>query len=163
MRYFAGLDVSLHSTSICVMDAEGRIIREAAVATEPKALVAFLKAGRTRYKRIGLEAQGTSSWLYTELARAGLPAVCIEARHASRVLKARINKTDKNDAQGIADLMRTGIFRPVHVKTLESQQIRAVLTARRLLLTKAIDVELAITGLLRTSGQKAKTGLLQKL
>jgi transposase len=83
--------------------------------------------------RVGLEAGPLSQWLFSALAEVGLPVVCIEARHTRAYLKAQVNKTDRNDARGIAHMMRVNLFRPVHVKTLVSQKQRALLTARKLL------------------------------
>jgi len=104
--------------------------------------------------RVGLEAGPLSQWLFSALAEAGLPVVCIETRHTRAYLKAQVNKTDRNDARGIAQMMRVNLFRPVHVKTLASQKQRALLTARKLLQGKAIAIENDIRGLLRNFGLK---------
>jgi transposase len=98
------------------------------VASEPEALLAVLKNLAYHFKRIGLEAGPLSQWLYSALAEAGLPVICVETRHMRAVLKAQINKTDRNDARGIAQMMRVGLYRPVHVKTLRSQKLRMLLT-----------------------------------
>src|SRR5262245_50027165 len=121
MDHFAGLDVSVKETSVCIVDDAGEIVREVKVASEPEALLAVLKNPALR---IGLEAGPLSQWLFSALAEAGLPVVCVETRHMQAVLKAQINKTDRNDARGIAQMMRVGIYRPVHVKTLRSQKLR---------------------------------------
>jgi hypothetical protein len=92
MDHFAGLDVSVNETSICIVDDTGRIIREAKVASEPEALLQMLKNGGYRFKRIGLEAGPLSQWLFSAFAEAGLPAICVETRHMRAVLKAQINK-----------------------------------------------------------------------
>ena len=110
----------------------GKIIREVKVASEPEALLAVLKSAAYRFKRIGLEAGPLSQWLYSALAEAELPVICVETRHMQAVLKAQINKTDRNDARGIAQMMRVGLYRPVHVKTLRSQKLRMLLTHRKL-------------------------------
>ena len=128
MDHFAGLDVSVKETSICIVDETGRIVREARVASEPQALLKVLGNPIYRFKRIGLEAGPLSQWLFSALAEAGLPAVCVETRHMQAVLKAQINKTDRNDARGIAQMIRAGLYRPVHVKTLRSQKLRMLLT-----------------------------------
>ena len=120
MDYFAGLDVSVKDTSVCIVDETGKIIREAKVASEPDALLQVLRTGAYHFKRIGLEAGPLSQWLLSALAETGLPVICIETRHMRAVLKAQINKTDRNDARGIAQMMRVGLYRPVHVKTLPS-------------------------------------------
>jgi transposase len=133
----------------------GRIVREVKVASEPKALLAVLKGPAYRFKRIGLEAGPLSQWLYSALAEAELPVVCVETWHMQAVLKAQINKTDRNDARGIAQMMRAGLYRPVHVKTLRSQKLRMLLTHRQLLLSKAIAIENDLRGTLRTSASRS--------
>src|SRR5262249_51210212 len=107
-----------------------------------------------RFKRIGLEAGPLSQWLFSTLAEADLPVICVETRHMRAVLKARINKTDRNDARGIAQMMRVGLYRPVHVKTLRSQKLRMLLTHRKLLQSKAIAIENDLRGTLRNFGLK---------
>jgi transposase len=123
MDHFAGLDVSVKQTSICIVDDTGRIVREVKVASEPEALLAVLKNPAYHFERIGLEAGPLSQWLFSALAEVELPVVCVETRHMQAVLKAQINKTDRNDARGIAQMMRAGLYRPVHVKTLRSQKL----------------------------------------
>ena len=154
MDHFAGLDVSVKETSICIVDDTGRIVREVKVASEPDALLAVLKNPAYRFKRIGLEAGPLSQWLYSAFAEAGLPVICVETRHMQAVLKAQINKTDRNDARGIAQMMRVGLYRPVHVKTLRSQKLRMLLTHRKLLQSKAIAIENDLRGTLRNFGLK---------
>jgi transposase len=154
MEYFAGLDVSVKDTSLCIVDEQGKIIREVKVASEPDALLAVLRSPRHHFKRIGLEAGPLSQWLFSALAEADLPVICVEARHMRTVLKAQINKTDRNDARGIAQMMRVGLYRPVHVKTLRSQKLRMLLTHRQLLQSKAIAIENDLRGTLRNFGLK---------
>jgi transposase len=141
MEYFGGLDVSVKETSVCILDETGKIVREAKVASEPEALLAVLKNPAYHFKRLGLEAGPLSQWLFSTLAEANLPVICVETRHMRAVLKARINKTDRNDARGIAQMIRVGLYRPVHVKTLRSQKLRMLLTHRKLLQSKAIAIE----------------------
>jgi transposase len=100
MDYFAGLDVSVKETSVCIVDDAGKIVREVRVASEPEALLQVLTNNAYRFKRIGLEAGPLSQWLYSVLAEAGLPVICVETRHMRAVLKTQINKTDRNDARG---------------------------------------------------------------
>ena len=133
MDHFAGLDVSVKETSVCIVDDTGRIVREVKVASEPEALLRVLTNPAYRFKRIGLEAGPLSQWLFSVLTEAGLPVICVETRHMKAVLKAQINKTDRNDARGMAQMMRVGLYRPVHVKTLRSQKLRMLLTHRKLL------------------------------
>ena len=138
MEHFAGLDVSVKDTSVCMVDGTGRIVREVKVASEPDALLQVLKNPAYRFKRIGLEAGPLSQWLFSALAEAGLPVICVETRHMRAVLQAQINKTDRNDARGIAQMMRVGLYRPVHVKTLRSQKLRMLLTHRKLSQSNAL-------------------------
>jgi transposase len=154
MEHFAGLDVSVNETSVCIVDDTGRIVREVKVASEPETLLTVLKTGAYRFKRIGLEAGPLSQWLFSALAEAGLPAICVETRHMRAALQAQINKTDRNDARGIAQMMRAGLFRPVHVKTIRSQKLRMLLTHRKLLQSKAIAIENDLRGTLRNFGLK---------
>src|SRR5262250_518256 len=154
MDHFAGLDVSVKETSICIVNDAGKIVREVKVASEPEALLAVLKNLAYHFKRIGLEAGPLSQWLFSALAEAGLPVICVETRHMQAVLKAQINKTDRNDARGIAQMMRVGLYRAVHVKTLRSQKLRMLLTHRKLLQSKAIAVDNDLRGTLRNFGLK---------
>ena len=161
MDHFAGLDVSVNETSVCIVDDAGRIVREAKVASEPNALLTVLNNPIYRFKRIGLEAGPLSQWLYSALGEANLPVICVETRHMRAVLQAQINKTDRNDARGIAQMMRAGLYRPVHVKTLRSQKLRMLLTHRKLLQSKVIAVENDLRGTLRNFG--LKVGVVGKL
>jgi transposase len=154
LDHFAGLDVSVKETSVCIVDDTGKIVREVKVASEPEALLAVLKNAAYRFKRIGLEAGPLSQWLYGALAEAELAVVCVETRHMQAVLKAQINKTDRNDARGIAQMMRVGLYRSVHVKTLRSQKLRMLLTHRKLLQSKAIAIDYDLRGTLRNFGLK---------
>src|SRR6201993_1177425 len=154
MDYFAGLDVSVKETSVCIVDDAGKIVREAKVASELEALLQVLRNTIYRFKRVGLEAGPLSQWLYSVLAEAGLPVICVETRHMRAMLKAQINKTDRNDARGMAQMMRVGLYRPVHVKTLRSQKLRMLLTHRKLLQSKAIAIDNDLRGTLRNFGVK---------
>ena len=154
MDHFAGLDVSVKETSVCIVDDTGRMVREVKVASEPEALLPVLTNPLWRFKRIGLEAGPLSQWLFSALAEAGLPVICVETRHMRAVLQAQINKTDRNDARGIAQMMRAGLYRPVHVKTLRSQKLRMLLTHRKLLQSKAIAIENDLRATLRNFGLK---------
>ena len=158
MDYFAGLDVSVKETSVCIVDETGKIVREVKLASEPDALVAVLKNPAYHFKRIGLEAGPLSQWLFSALAEAGLPVICVETRHMRAV---QINKTDRNDARGMAQMMRVGLYRPVHVKTLCSQKLRMLLTHRQLLLSKTIALENDLRGTLRNFG--LKVGMVGKV
>ena len=154
MDHFSGLDVSVKETSVCIVDDTGKIVREVKVASEPAALLAVLKNPAYRFKRIGLEAGPLSQWLFSVLAEANLPVICVETRHMRAALKSQINKTDRNDARGIAQMIRVGLYRPVHVKTIRSQKLRMLLTHRKLLQSKAIAVENDLRATLRNFGLK---------
>lgn len=154
MKHYAGLDVSVKETSVCIVDEAGDICREVKVASHPENLAQLLKDPTWRFARVGLEAGPLSQWLFSGMVEAGLPAICIETRHTKAFLKGQVNKSDRNDARGIAQMMRVNLFRPVHVKTLTSQQHRALLTARKLLQEKAHAIENDIRGLLRNFGLK---------
>jgi transposase len=118
MEHYVGLDVSLKSTAICVVDANGKIVREGAAATDPETIAAFIASYAPDAVRIGLETGATSTWLWTKLKRLGLPVICIDARHAKAALKMQINKSDRNDAIGIARIMQAGWYKEVRVKSL---------------------------------------------
>src|ERR1700685_196104 len=154
MEHFAGLDVSVKDTSVCIVDDTGKVVREVKVASEPAVLLSVLTNPGYHFKRIGLEAGPMSQWLYSALAAAGVPVICVETRHMRAVLKAQINKTDRNDARGMAQMMRVGLYRPVHVKTLRSQKLRMLLTHRKLLQSKAIAIDNDLRATLRNFGLK---------
>ena len=154
MDYYAGIDVSLEASSVCVVDASGKILREAKVASEPEDLIGWFKALPVALTRIGLEAGPLSQWLYAGLKAAGFAVELLETRHVRNAFKAMPVKTDRNDARGIAQLMRLGWFRPVHCKTLAAQEVRALLTARKLVQSKLYDVEMSLRGILRGFGLK---------
>ena len=154
MDYYAGIDVSLEASSVCVVDASGKIIREGKVLSEIEDLAAWFKGLPFPLARIGLEAGPLSQWLYAGLKKAGFAVELLETRHVRNAFKAMPVKTDRNDARGIAQLMRLGWFRPVHCKTLPAQEVRAVLTARKLVQSKLHDVEMSLRGILRGFGLK---------
>ena len=154
MEHYAGIDVSLEQSSLCVLDATGRIVREAKIASEPEALIGWLAGLGLPLARIGLEAGPLSQWLHAALVRAGYQAVLLETRHVKAALSAMVVKTDRKDACGIAQLLRMGWFRPVHCKSPPAQEVRALLVARKQLQAKMRDVELSLRGLLRGFGLK---------
>src|ERR1700740_3049084 len=154
MNHYAGIDVSLECSSVCVVDGAGKIVRESKVASEPEALIDWFRKLELSVPRIGLEAGPLSQWLYAALRQAGLAVELLETRHVRNALKTMPVKTDRNDARGIAQLMRLGWFRPVHCKSMEAQETRALLTARRLVKGKLHDVEMSLRGILRGFGLK---------
>ena len=154
MEHYAGIDVSLESASVCVVDPSGKVIREAKVASEPEALIGWFGGLGLRLARIGLEAGPLSQWLYGQLKQAGFAVELLETRHVRTALATMPVKSDRNDARGIAQLMRLGWFRPVHCKSRGAQEVRAVLTSRKLVQSKLLDVENSLRGILRGFGLK---------
>ncbi len=154
MEHYAGIDVSLESSSVCVVDSSGKIAREGKIASEPEALVAWFGSLGFAIERIGLEAGPLSQWLYAAMKQAGLAVELLETRHVRDAFKAMPVKSDRNDARGMAQLMRLGWFRPVHCKSIGAQETRAVLTARKLVQSKLQDVENSLRGILRGFGLK---------
>ena len=155
MAHFVGLDVSVKKTSVCVVDAADRVILEQKVPTEPADIIALLTSLGVTFGRIGIEAGPLSQWLVNALTAVDLPVICVETRHMKALLTAQqISKTDRNDARGIAQMMRVGLFKPVHVKTLVAQEQRMLLTSRKLLQRKLLDVESDLRGTLRNFGLK---------
>ena len=154
MDYYAGIDVSLECSSVCVVDGSGKIVHEAVVASEPEALIGWFGSLGLGLTRIGLEAGPQSQWLYAAMKQAGLAVELLETRHVRDAFKAMPVKSDRNDARGIAQLMRLGWFRPVHCKSIGAQEVRAVLTARKLIQSKLLDVENSLRGILRGFGLK---------
>src|SRR4030081_555275 len=154
MDYYAGIDVSLECSSVCVVDANGKILREAKVASEPEALITWLRSSGLDLERIGLESGHLSQWLFAALREAGLAVELLETRHVRKAFEAMPVKSDRNDARGIAQLMRLGWFRPVHCKSMSAQETRTLLTARKLVQSKLRDVENSLRGILRGFGLK---------
>jgi transposase len=162
MEHYAGIDVSLECSSVCVVDACGKIIREAKVASEPAALIGWFGSLGNELSRIGLEAGPLSQWLFAAMRQAGLAVELLETRHVRKAFEAMPVKSDRNDARGIAQLMRLGWFRPVHCKSMGAQETRSLLTARKLVQSKLRDVENSLRGILRGFGLKVgKTTELQ--
>src|SRR3954462_11633034 len=160
MEHYAGIDVSLERSSVCVIDATGRIVREAKVASEPEVLVRFFRELGLPLTRVGLDAGPLSQRLHAGLTAAGLEAVLLETRHVKAALSAMVVKTDRKDARGIAQLLRMGWYRPVHRKSPDAQEVRALLVGRKLLQAKLRDVELSIRGI--PAGLRLKGGEVSK-
>jgi transposase len=154
MNYYAGIDVSLECSSVCVVNASGKIVKEAKVASEPAALIAWFGSLGLALERIGLEAGPLSQWLYAEMKKAGLAVELLETRHVRSAFQTMPVKTDRKDARGIAQLVRLGWFRPVHCKSMEAQEMRVVLSARKLVQSKLHDVQNSLRGLLHGFGLK---------
>ena len=152
MEHYVGLDVSLKLTAICIVDRTGKIEREGVVSSDPEAIAIFIKSHAPHVARVGLETGATATWLWTELNKLGLPVICIDARHAKAALKMQINKSDRNDAVGIARIMQCGWYKEVHVKDLDSHAVKALLVSRALLVKIKRDLENQIRGLLKNLG-----------
>jgi transposase len=146
------MDVSLKETSICVVDGSGEIVLEGTVISEPPAIATFIKAKAGGAARIGLETGPTSTWLWHELRALGLPVICIDARHAKAALSLQINKSDRNDAVGLARIMQCGWYKEVQVKSLPCHEVRALLNSRAQLVKAKRDIENQIRGLLKNVG-----------
>lgn len=151
---YVGLDVSLNSVAICVVDADGRLVREGATAADAPSITRYLEPWADQVERIGLEAGPTSEWLTANLIELGLPAISLEARQVKAALSAMPVKTDRNDARGIAQVVRTGWFKPVHVKSIGSQQARTLAAARKHIVRSIAAAEQVVRGLLRPFGLK---------
>jgi transposase len=166
MTYFAGLDVSLEETAVCVVDESGRIVKEMRAASEPEALCVALRKIGLPLERIGLEACSLTAWLHDGLRAEGWPAICIETRQANAAMKTMPNKTDRNDARAplrgaasprprtVAQIMRTGWFRQVYVKSRQSRRWRSLLVARRTVLNHMRSIENVVRGITREDGIK---------
>ena len=154
MEHDAGIDVALECASVCIVDAQGQIVKEAKLPSEPEALIAWFTSHEVPMARIGLEAGPLSQWLFAGMKAAGLAVELLETRHVRDAFRAMPVKTDRKDARGIAQLMRLGWFRPVHCKSLPAQEVRALLTTRKLLQAKRYDVEMSLRGILRGFGLK---------
>lgn len=154
MEHYAGIDVSLEASHVCVVDGAGKILKEVQIPSEPAALIAWFGEFPHPIARIGLEAGPLSQWLFAGMRAAGLPVELMETRQVRDAFRSMPVKTDRKDARGIAQLMRLGWFRPVHCKSLPAQEVRALLTTRKILQVKRIDVEMCIRGVLRGFGLK---------
>src|SRR5881398_1714668 len=154
MNHYAGIDVSLECSSVCVVDASGKIVREAKVASEPAALITWFHLSGFEFERVGLEAGPLSQWLFAALREAKLAVELLETRHVRKAFETMPVKSDRNDARGIAQLIRLGWFRPVHCKSMSPQETRSLLTARKLVQSKLRDVENSLRGILRGFGLK---------
>jgi transposase len=157
MKYYAGLDVSLEETAICVVDETGGIVREMRALSEPEALSTALRNTGLALERIGLEACSLTAWLHDGLRVEGIAAICIETRAANAAMKTMPNKTDRNDARALAQIMRTGWFRQVHVKSRQCRLWRSLLVARRTVLNEMRTIENVVRAILREAGIKLGT------
>lgn len=154
MEHYAGLDVSLELTSVCIVNAQGRIMRETKVPSDPEDLVRYFRSLEHPITRVALEAGPLSQWIHAGLTAAGFETALLETRHVKASMSAMTVKTDRRDARGIAQLLRLGWYRPVHAKSANAQEVRALLTARKLIQGKLLDIECGMRGVLRGFGLK---------
>lgn len=154
MQYFAGLDVSLEETSVCVVDGKGRVVREARVASDPKAIRRFLKGTGWGFERVGLEAGPLAPWLYRGLVEGGLPAVCLETRRMKAFASASPVKTDRKDAGLIAQAVRVGLYQAVHIKSPSSHERRVGLQCRHALQGQVVLTRVGADNWLTQWGRK---------
>src|SRR3954447_21904922 len=152
MDLFVGLDVSQKTTVISVVDATGAQVWHGTCRTEPAIIAGKVREHAAEAVRIGLESGSLSTWLWHELNGMGLPIVCLDARHAKAVLSMQINKSDRNDALGLAQIVRTGWYRAVKVKALDSHKVRSAIGARVQLVRMRTDIMNQIRGLLKLRG-----------
>ena len=151
-KTYAGLDVSLKETAVCVVDDSGKIICERTIPTDPHVIARFLSKHAPGLERFGLESGSTSAWLWREFRQLGLPVICVDSRHAHRVLSMKRNKNDRNDARGLADVVRMGWYREARVRSLDAQFVRSMLLSRQQLLQSRRSIENQIRGALKTLG-----------
>jgi len=154
MTYYAGIDVSLRSVNICVVDDDGERVAEAKLSSDVQEIIAYLDELEYSIDIVGLEAGTLSQYLTYGLQSAGFDVACMEAQQVKAALSAMRNKTDKHDARGIAQLLRSGWYSQVHVKSMESHHIRMLLSSRKAVLDKCIDLENEIRGLFKIFGIK---------
>jgi transposase len=152
MKQYVGLDVSQKETAVCVVDIDGKLVFQGKAPSTPGALAVVLHKRAPNAERIGFETGAMSSWLWHELKRVGLPVVCIDARHANAALSVRMNKSDENDARGLAELVRIGWYKEVAVKSEQSQQVRSLLVTRSRLVSIRRDIENQIRSMLKELG-----------
>jgi transposase len=150
---YVGLDVSLKETSICVIDDADKIVWRGQVDTTPEAIVSAVTQHAPHAVRIGLESGQLSNWLFHGLKQAGLPVICVDARHAKAALSLKVNKTDANDALGLAQIVRVGWYREVTVKGLDCQAVRALLVARAQIVSQITTLKNCVRGILKTFGR----------
>ena len=154
MTYFTGIDVSLRSVSICIVDDKGEVCREAKLDAQVDVIAGWLRAFSPDVTSVGFEAGALSQYLTYGLQAAGFEVICLEARQVKNTLSAMRNKTDRNDARGIAQILRTGWYSRVHIKSLHSHRVRALLASRKAILKKCVDLENELRGLLRVFGTR---------
>jgi transposase len=167
MDKYVGLDVSMEETSVCILDGAGNIVFEGKTASQPDALATLLRSKARDAARIVFETGALASWLWHELKARNFPVICLDARHARAALSMRVNKTDRNDACGLAELARMGWYREANVKSMEGRYVHALLAARAKLVDLRRDIENQMRGLLKSlglvPGKAGAKALLEKI
>ena len=159
MEYFAGLDVSMEETHVCVVDHEGAVVLEGKSASTPEAICRALQNAPSTCRQVVFETGRMAPMLYHGLRELGVAAVCIESRQAHHALQSlRANKTDRNDARGLAQLARTGFYKETHVKSLPAHAVRALIAARKKLVGQRLTIENQIRGLVIVFGERLPRG-----
>jgi transposase len=152
MKYYAGLDVSMKETSVCILSESGQIVHKGRVKTDPEKIADQLKKTGFLIEKAGIESGSLSHWLVDELKKLEVAAICIDSRQMAAILSVQVNKTDDNDAKGIAEAMRCNLYREVFQKTQRSIEIGTLLASRRLIVTQKVQMTNAIRGLLKSYG-----------
>lgn len=159
MKYYAGLDVSNAETSICIVDQDNNIVKEAKVSSDPESIHRYLQKTSLQFEKIGLEAGALSHWLVTGLRKQRWNVICIDSRFMAAILSVNVNKTDRNDARAISNAMRCNNYKEVHIKSIESIKINCLLTARKALVHQKTQLSNTIRGILKTFGIKLPKGM----
>lgn len=159
IKHYVGLDVSLKETSICVINEDDLIVWRGKTCSTPEAIANALSEHAAHAVRIGLESGQLSTWLFHELKARALPVICVDARHAKAALSLKVNKTDANDAQGLAQIMRVGWYREVAVKSMDCYAVKALLVMRAQLVSQVTTLKNCTRGILKTFGIVLPKGL----
>jgi transposase len=159
MKYYTGLDISNAETSVCIVNFDGDIVKEAKVLSDPDSIDRYLKKTGLKFERIGLEAGSLSHWVVTGLRKQAWEVTCIDSRFMAAILETNINKTDRNDARAIANAIRCKNYKEVHMKSIESIQTNALLISRKALVHQKTDLYNTVRGILKTFGVKLPKGL----
>jgi len=157
MSHYAGLDVSMKETFICIVDSQGKKISEASIETDPNEIASYFSQLNISIEKVGLESGSLSHWLTDELRRLELPVICIDARHIAAILSVKVNKTDRNDARGIADAMRCNLYKEVAVKNKGQIALCTLLNSRKQLVDQRVQLLGCIRGLLKPYGIRLKS------
>ncbi len=152
MKHYVGLDVSMKETFLCIENEQGKVINEGVVKTDPALISQYIKKFQISIDKVGLESGSLSHWLVEELKKLDIPAICIDARKMAAILSVQVNKTDKNDAKGIAQAMRCGLYREVSQKSQRAIGMSTLMNCRRLLVEQRVQTTNAIRGFLKTYG-----------